>query len=261
MKMTKTTKTTGIFVPAIVAATLALSGPAPLSAQQGKLATPGGRTAGPQGFSIVLVLGDMQASSAASNVPPAAQKALADMKDFLPYKGYRLLDAQWTLCCGRTPVVTRLRGPDEHEYELELAATPMGSDNVNVRFELTEAIARERTGAADAQAPAARLQNTLERLREARKQQTAKGMPANHPEVKSLDAQIAARERELDQVRQRTRRGSLAVTAVTKRRIIDTSFRMDVGETVVVGTSRIQGGDKALIALLTAVPQRGTAAR
>ena len=32
---------------------------------------------------------------------------------------------------------------------------------------------------------------------------------------------------------------------------------MDVGETVVVGTSRLKGGSKALIALLTAVPPRG----
>jgi hypothetical protein len=38
--------------------------------------------------------------------------------------------------------------------------------------------------------------------------------------------------------------------------IIDTSFTMDVGETVVVGTSRLRGGSKALIALLTAVPPR-----
>jgi hypothetical protein len=30
---------------------------------------------------------------------------------------------------------------------------------------------------------------------------------------------------------------------------------MDVGETVVVGTSRVRGGDKALITLLTAVPK------
>jgi hypothetical protein len=37
--------------------------------------------------------------------------------------------------------------------------------------------------------------------------------------------------------------------------VIDTSFSMDVGETVVVGTSRLKG-DKALIALLTAIPPR-----
>ncbi len=42
----------------------------------------------------------------------------------------------------------------------------------------------------------------------------------------------------------------------SRNSIIDTSFAMDVGETVVVGTSRLKGGSKALIALLTAVPPR-----
>ena len=42
------------------------------------------------------------------------------------------------------------------------------------------------------------------------------------------------------------------------RAIIDTSFTMDLGETVVVGTSRLQG-DKALIVLLTAVPRKAVA--
>jgi hypothetical protein len=37
--------------------------------------------------------------------------------------------------------------------------------------------------------------------------------------------------------------------------IISTGFTMQIGETVVVGTSRLRGGDKALIALLTAVPR------
>jgi len=36
---------------------------------------------------------------------------------------------------------------------------------------------------------------------------------------------------------------------------------MDIGETVVVGTSRVKGGEKALIALLTAVPQKTTSTR
>jgi hypothetical protein len=36
--------------------------------------------------------------------------------------------------------------------------------------------------------------------------------------------------------------------------VIDTSFAMDVGETVVVGTSKLQGTDQALVLLLTAVP-------
>jgi hypothetical protein len=51
----------------------------------------------------------------------------------------------------------------------------------------------------------------------------------------------------------RTASGSGTVRIVKQPgRIIDTTFNMDVGETVVVGTSRLQG-DKALIVLLTAV--------
>ena len=60
----------------------------------------GGPKAELQGFSMVLVLGDMQAGPAAEGLSPAARKALADMKDFLPYKSYRLLDTVWILSGG-----------------------------------------------------------------------------------------------------------------------------------------------------------------
>ena len=91
------------------------------SGQRGRL-TPAERAKlpAPQGFSVVLVLGEMQGTGAAENVPPAARKALVDMKDFLPYKSYRLLDTQWTLCCGHSMIATRLRGVDEQDYDLEL---------------------------------------------------------------------------------------------------------------------------------------------
>ena len=95
----------------------------------------------PQGFSVVLVLGEMQGNGATDSVPAAARKALADMKDFLPYKSYRFLDTQWTLCCGRSPTVTRLRGPDEQDYDLELSpgvAAPGGK--WTVRFALREPV-------------------------------------------------------------------------------------------------------------------------
>ena len=55
---------------------------------------------GVHGFSVVLVVGDSQGAAGANDtVPEAARKALADMKDFLPYKRYQLLDAAWILCC------------------------------------------------------------------------------------------------------------------------------------------------------------------
>ena len=77
-----------------------------------------------RGFNVVLLLGDMQDASGQDTIPNAARKALADMKDFLPYKGYRLLDTQWVLASTSGPAITRLRGVDDQEYELELRASP-----------------------------------------------------------------------------------------------------------------------------------------
>ena len=37
-------------------------------------------------------------------------------------------------------------------------------------------------------------------------------------------------------------------------RLINSSFKIHVGETIVVGTSKLNGGGKALVALLTVVP-------
>src|SRR6476620_1213769 len=87
-----------------------------------------------QDYSVVLVLGDSQSGSS-DTVPPAARKALADMKDFLPYKGYRLLDAQWILGSQRS--TSRLRGVDDSEYQLVLRGTPIAG-RMHIVFQLEE---------------------------------------------------------------------------------------------------------------------------
>ena len=78
-----------------------------------------------RGFNVVLLLGDMQGADAQDSIPVAARKALSDMKDFLPYKSYRLLDTQWIIGGTSGPALTRLRGAEEQEYELELRASPL----------------------------------------------------------------------------------------------------------------------------------------
>jgi hypothetical protein len=40
---------------------------------------------------------------------------------------------------------------------------------------------------------------------------------------------------------------------VRAKKLIDSQFEMEIGETVVVGTSKIGGGDKGLVVLLTSV--------
>ncbi len=72
-------------------------------------------------------------------------------------------------------------------------------------------------------------------------------------EVKRQETQLAAVTRRIAELKQ-----SLAATSNkgAGRVVIDTSFRMEEGETVVVGTSKVKGGGKALIALLTATVER-----
>ena len=207
----------------------------------------------PQGFSVVLVLGDMQSGSTSDNVPPAARKALADMKDFLPYKSYRLLDAQWIL--GSERAATRLRGPEDQEYELTLRSA-FYVPKLRVTFQLqepggTDSAAADNEATAQRRAQLAAMQDRLRQLeQEAAALRVRTGNDQREVNVRAVNAQIAEVRRQMAEIERvpSVRRG---------RSVIDTTFNMDVGETVVVGTSRTRGGDKALIALLTAVPKGG----
>src|SRR5262245_22312173 len=208
----------------------------------------------PQGFSVVLVLGEMQGTGAPETVPPAARKALADMKDFLPYKTYRLLDTQWTLCCGRSAIVTRLRGDEQDYYDLELEPNRTDtSGKWSVRFTLRNALAG--IGAAAVQPGAENTRMTQLTAKRAELERQLRDLKQryndNHPEVQKVRAELAEVQREQAQVDSTRRRAGIGPPEF-RRTVIDTSFNMDIGETVVVGTSRLRG-DKALIALLTAV--------
>lgn len=227
---------------------------------------------GPQGFSVVLVLGDLQGDATSDNVPAAARKALADMKDFLPYKSYRLLDVQWTLCCSRTSsrsVVSRLRGPEGQDYELSLSTNLDPPDRLGVRF-LLRAPSGElaRSGApsevvAQLQRETVRLEQQLRaaaKKTQARSEIGGRGPVEEDRSIQDLRSKLAEMKIRLAEARNDRRAAPAAQARSLKvssnRAVIDTSFTMDVGETVVVGTSRVAGGDKALIALLTAVSQK-----
>ncbi len=268
----------------VISAQQASSG-APQAAQPPQTVTPwslvpsqGGTPLPVQGYSVVLVLGDLQGGSTPDNVPPAAKKALADMKDFLPYKSYRLLDAEWIL--GSSNVSTRLRGIDDQEYALSMtvSAARDSSKGLSVWFQLREAGAlTPSTAASEAEKRAAELVVVRARL-EKQIEMLRQKLAENHPDVAKTQGELNAVTKQLADVEavRRVPRDSVNVTAaaggggvgvgvgrgqgvaVTPRAsnsIISTSFTMDPGETVVVGTSRLRGGDKALIALLTAVPR------
>jgi hypothetical protein len=204
-----------------------------------------------QGFSVVLVLGDSQLTTIAENVPLAARRALADMKDFLPYKGYRLLDAQWILGSQRS--VSRLRGPEDQEYQLTLRTVSLGP-RLQVTFQLQEPgaqlmTARELDEATQRRAEESELRSKLERQQ--------KEAAVLRDRLGEKNATVAGAYAEIEGTRQRIAQAE-GVSVARGRSVIDTSFSMEIGETVVVGTSRMRGGDKALIALLTAVPRNTT---
>jgi len=259
----------------VAVASAVLAG-APAHARQVADAVPVKKLVNPEptprrGFNVVLLLGDMQDAGGQDTVPVAARKALSDMKDFLPYKGYRLLDTQWVLGSNSGPAITRLRGAEDQEYELELRAVGTSPTGMSVRFFLRESSDGSAAASGDTGRSALHPKEVakgdpvaveissqifqLERERDDLQLLVSKGRKQvevgtkDPDEVKRQETQLAAVTRRIAELKQ-----SLSTTSskTTGRPVIDTSFLMEDGETVVVGTSKVKGGGKALIALLTA---------
>jgi hypothetical protein len=302
--MTRPSSYASIAASAILCAVL---WPAPLFAQQTAATHPSPAAAAPraataqattppapragravaQGFSVVLVVGDLQGAGGEDDVPVAARRALADMKDFLPYKSYKLVDAAWIV--GTTHAVSRLRGPEDRDYELEITVTEpraprmngaaqsssgpaAGDGRVGVVFALRDAGAGSGNGAGSGSGSGSgsgggssnaspstlafvqrQLEEVQQQLHDARTKYAS-----NHPEVVRLEKQVQGLEQNLIEQQRQVERRVVGQARNAARPVINTSFTMDVGETVVVGTSRLSGNSKALIALLTAVPQKST---
>jgi hypothetical protein len=222
-----------------------------------------------QGFNVVLVLGDLEGvPSGNGNVPAAARKALADMKDFLPYKSYRLLDTTWILSASEsTSASSRLRGPDDRDYELTLGATSEpasapGNRTLRMTFQLRDPGGRELSATPSLDHMRASMLDAERRAAERRgrdsetKQDGERGTPPLTDDAR-IRADFSARIREQNEriIELQGLKTRVRVPATQYPvNIIDTGFTMDVGETVVVGTSRVRG-EKAIIALLTAVPR------
>jgi hypothetical protein len=222
-----------------------------------------------QGFSVVLVLADLQAAGGEDDVPPAARKALLDMKEFLPYKSYRLLDAAWILNSS-TRATTRLRGPEDRDYELEIMTQPMhfggqrsastaNDSRVYVSFALRDGGPAEpaagRPGSNQASEREAEVLRDRVAAVQAELQNARQRYNSSSPEVRRLETELRDLQMKLNESTRGESTRRMAYSK-TNQGLMNTSFTMEPGETVVVGTSRLKG-TKALIALLTAVPPRG----
>ena len=233
---------------------------------------------GLQGYSVVLVVGDMQTAGAGDTVPAAARKALTDMQAFLPYKRYQLVDAGWIVCCAgfHTPVVSRMRGPDDRDYSYAIETLNGENGKLTLHFWLREgdsapvAVSGQRapTPIGSAMSDTARADYSRQ-LYEARKElsdtelqlRQTKRMhdvgTASDTDYETLRRRYQLAQTHVDEL-ERTL-GERIANASARGNVLDSVFSIAIGETVVIGTSRLRG-DQALIALLTAAG-KGTPAR
>jgi hypothetical protein len=153
-----------------------------------------------QSFQLLLLAASTHKAAGEPDVPASAQKALADLRGFLPYKSYQLLDSSWLRATQDRVTGGRVVGRQDAEYRVRLRFRITGNDQMFVDdFDLTEETSTPRPPS-DAK----------------------KGEP---------------------------------VAPHGPRELIATSFSLKKGETIVVGSSKIDGSDEAIVVLLTAVPQ------
>jgi hypothetical protein len=144
-------------------------------------------------FQIILLRGTTSGSEELTGLPKNAEKAVKDVRDFLPFKSYKLLDS--ALLRIDESGKTQLEGIPPQQYEVSFAFRPMAGNKLSIwSFRLVAVKPKGGTPLPRGVAPEA------------------------------------------------------------ERALIDTSFTVDLGETIVVGSSKL-GGSEALVVLFTALPK------
>lgn len=190
----------------VLAAPVHAQTPRPSEAQAAAPASPVAWGDAPESvlFHVTLVAASREAGGGGdADLPKGVAKALDDIRDFLPYRGYRVVDA--ALVRANREVHARLAGPDGEPMEAAFLFRAARDGDAGDSF-LVEHFRLERTPRAE-------------------------------------DLARRASESATDRVAPRAPEPGL-----------DATFRIDRGETVVVGSSRLGDGGDALIVLLTAVP-------
>ena len=246
--------------------------PAGLAAQQSRASA--GREKSPaalgiHGFSVILVVGYIQGTSS-ELVPDVAKKALNDMREFLPFKRYQLLDAAWMLCCGsyKNGVSGRVRGPNERDYSYQVDPIGVTDSKLNLRFSMREMHDTTPVLSQGKLSDSARLEHSRQLYEAIRERDDAEAMARSVKQKHDvgllgpgdLEGATLRHRRATQRVEdlQRLAGGRTSYGGTSGHNIMDSTFSIALGETVVVGTSRLNG-DQALIALLTAAAKPGAA--
>lgn len=167
---------------------------------------PGSSSAGSipsQLFHISVVAASRRSGEASpAKLPAGIAKALDDLKDFLPYQSYQVVDS--ALVRASDELHTRLSGPDGALYQVDAVFSTQDDGKTFL--------------------------------------------------VEQFELRKLARMEDLAREMERSRPGTPAPAPIAPESGLSASFRIDRGEAVVVGSSRLEGADDALIVLLTAVP-------
>lgn len=147
-------------------------------------------------FHIVLVRGSIAGPEEIVGIPKNAEKAIRDIRDFLPFKSYRVLDSNLIRTEENSMAKVRVDGVPPQQYDINIIWKSAGAEKLSIWDFTVYPVA----------------------------------LPMTTPLPKG-------------------------VAPVAEERLISTSFSIDIGETIVVGSSKL-GGDQALIFLVTAVPAR-----
>jgi hypothetical protein len=147
-----------------------------------------------QNLQILLLTASPKAGGNAPDVPENAQKALADLRKFLPYKSFQLVDAALLSATEGQGTQGRLISPGGFKYDVKLRFRAQGDPDQNLFVD------------------GFTLQQELVI--------TTKDGPR-----------------------------------YDRRDLIQTAFNVKEGETIVVGTSKADGVEDALVVLLTVLPR------
>ena len=155
---------------------------------------------------VALLVGDRQGPTSLDELPANTRKAVQDVREFLPFQSYRLVDVAVLRSSGEGHA--RINGPGGEDYEVAFSFDRVLDDSQELR--VRHFAVRDRTPL---------------------------------PELADVEATSAEAAAAYAKARQQA-----------SRSLIGTSFSVEVGETIVVGTSKLNGDGRALIVLLTAIP-------
>jgi hypothetical protein len=145
-------------------------------------------------FQVVLLIGSSEASGDVGDVPENATQALDDIRGFLPYQSYKMLDVGIFRSDGHYSGM--LNGPEGNDFRVSFRFSAQGGGDPKTLF------------------------------------------------VNAFD---------LTDVTPPSKQIRLSGAPEVTRDLLQASFSAEVGETVVVGTSKLNGTGNALLVLFTAI--------